>query len=370
MKSSLPAVLTASTNSGVKETPEDGIVHAVYQAYQHGRLLPRVLSKSNWKAEWQERLKIHTHGSQQEQLMVLRCAQLAGKARASAGIGDIAVSCQLFGFARSLGDRKELSEEGRLRCRLEVAAAEAYLDYYCGDFEQAQIKLFESLSAAQELEDRFGYELLHVHRIHLLNNLVKVRAREGHLTRAMELAAKIILYLQDKAIMSGVPGSWGAPYSRHLRMEDRQFLSGQLVAEIAAAVIAASTDELHHAFTLLLDRVDMDQFHPSWQPESYVWVRLKALRETSNDLPGYARRCLRYLEQGPGKAPLLWHLTALDVATACENLEKRDAAFFKYEVLTDIKAMHSLPRNIRTFIDRNLAGVPTECETAREPQHL
>jgi hypothetical protein len=355
VNSSQPALFPVIASSGFEHIAEAGIADILFDAYRQGRSAPRMTPKSDWKAGWQQRLKARTHCSLQDQFILLRSTQLAAKARSSAASGDIATACQLFGLAHSLISSKDLGHEGRLRCTLEVAAAEAYMDYFCGDFEQARTKLFDSLFAAQELEDRFGYDLFHIHRIHLLNNLVKVEARANRLSGALELAANIILYLQGKQSGLPVPGSWGSGYYKTMRNEDLQFLSGQLVNEIAAATVGIGSQALRPAFKVLAERVDLNVSHTSWQPEAYTWLQLKALREMSEGHLDYQQRCLPYLAAGPGASILLWHFTAFDVANTSETYGEHRASFFKREVLTDLQRIQALPRHVRAFVDRALA---------------
>jgi hypothetical protein len=137
-----------------------------------------------------------------------------------------------------------------------------------------------------------------------------------------------------------------------MRNEDLQFLSGQLVNEIAAATVGIASQVLRPAFKLFVARVDLNIPHISWQPEAHDWLQLKVLREMTEDHLDYQRHCLPYLAAGPGAGVLLWHFTAFDVAEICEG---QRASFFRREVLTDFQRIQALPRHVRAFVDRRLA---------------
>jgi hypothetical protein len=326
---------------------ESDIVSALHNAYRIGREQPRPTA-SSWKLGWQKNLR--TRSWERDQAPLARCTHFLGKARESAARGEIDSSCRLFGEARFWSRQPELSEEGRLLCKLELAAAEAYLDYFCNDFERARTRLQESMDADQELEDCFGYHLLHVHRIHLVNNRVKVEARAQDLPRAMELAASIYLYLLRQTDSLPVPGKWGAGYMDRLPVEALQFLCGQLTGEVAAALAGLSQTSAQNGFQLLVQRVNCEAPNESWHPDAQSWLQLKALWGREELLPQYLDRCIAYFTQGPRSGAVLWYLTALDVIKVCESLYGAKVAGFKQEVLAAANQIPSFSRHVRAVL--------------------
>src|SRR5947209_4413074 len=310
---------------------ESNLLSALHNAYRTGLTQPRRPAANTWKLGWQKNLK--TRSWDKDKLPLARCAHLFSTARESAARGEIETSCRLFGEARAWSNHPELSEEGRIMCRMELAAAEAYLDYYCSDFERAKSRLQESMDADQELEDRFGYHSLHVHRIHLVNNRVKVEARAQRLHEAMALAASVYLYLFKKADSLPVPGHWGPGYLERLPLDALQFLCGQLTGEVAAALAGLSPELAQSGLKVLLQQVNCNEPNESWHPDAQAWLQLKALWGREELLFEYLNHCVGYFAQGPGNGMVLWYLTTLDVLSACEKLYGVKTSAFKQEVL-------------------------------------
>jgi hypothetical protein len=335
---------------------EGDLLSALQNAYRTGRTQPRPPANA-WKIGWQKDLK--TRSWERDHGPLARCTHFLGKARESAARGEIEASCRLFGEARFWSEQTDLSEEGRLLCRMELAAAEAYLDYYCSDFERAKIRLQESMDADQELEDRFGYHLLHVHRIHLVNNRVKVEARAQKLTEAMELAASIYLYLFRKADSLPVPGHWGPACLERLPVEALQFLCGQLTGEVAAALAGLPPASAQSGLQVLLQRVNCDEPNESWHPDAQAWLQLKSLWSREELVFEYLNRCVSYFSQGPRSGATLWYLTTLDVLSACEKIYGSKVSDFRQEVLAAANQMPNFSRHVRAVLGQMEAQVRT-----------
>lgn len=332
---------------------EERIIAALHESYRTGLSQPKATANNEWRLGWHKNLT--SRSWERDRTAVALCTRYLEKARENATRGEIDASCRLFGEARVWSEHSDLSLEGRLLCKLELAAAEAYLDYYCGDYDQAKKRLMESMEADQRLEEEFGHRLLHVHRIHLVNNMVKLEARAGNLREAMDLAADVFLYVQKKTGSMPVAGNWGAAYLQHVPIEALQFLSAQLSGELAAALAGVPSASARGALEVLLERVDIEEQHASWYPEIGSWLQLKALSIREGQLLAYLNRCIPYFSRGRGKAPLLWYLTALDAITACEGYQSAGARLFRQQVIGDLMQITHFPRHIRAVVGQRQA---------------
>jgi hypothetical protein len=347
MEQHQPAFACGPNSSQLVDTSERTLMAAVHTAYRQGLQQPKMHEDYPWKVGWQQNLT--TREWETDKGAVRNCILHLGKARQSAIRGDIATSCQLFGLAHTFAESLELSEEGKLFCRAELAAAEAYLDYVCGDFKQANRRLVDSMAADQQLEDQFGHELLHIHRIHLVNNIVKVEACAGRLTSAMELAASVLLYLEGERDTIPAPGAWGPAYLARLPLDALWFLSCQLAIDIAVATAGLTTAQ-GAPWRTLTEAIEIHKCHRSWQTEVGEWFQLKDIAVRSRGKEPFLHECIAYLEKGPRRACLLWQMIVIDAVEASRALCGDDAYTFRKTMLADLGKLTSLPRHVRTLL--------------------
>lgn len=350
------------------EEDKTGVIHALHNAYRTGRSKPRSSSAEQWREQLQNSLTTSTW--EKDRPVLVRCGHYLNKARASAAAGETEAACLFFLKARLSAESKDLSAEGRLRAKTELAANEAYLEYCFGHFERAKQSLLVSMEAGQQMEQRFNSPFFHLHRIHLVNNMVKVEAAAQNLHGAMELAASVLLYLQQKAENLPVPGNWGSCYFREIPSDAIRFLTAQTTGEIAVALAGLPPSVVKKALQILLSRVKIDELCDSWQPEISAWLRLKLLMaDDEAQYAAYFARCIPYFSQGPGCTAGLWYLTALDVAAVCQPFHDSESSRLKQDIIADLRRMTHLPRRVRAIVNHLAAnleqpGSPAQVEIA------
>ncbi|HEY6967833.1 MAG TPA: hypothetical protein VJA94_01410 [Candidatus Angelobacter sp.] len=341
---------------------EGVIVDAVCQAYLQSCTQQPTPRAKQFKKHWEEQVQARANPS--DSVWYTKVMHFANQARQSALRGEIANSCKSFGRAHNLLASEALSAECKLRCQSDLAAAEAYLDYYCGDFEQAKRRLVEAMVADQALEDHYGYKFLHAHRIHLVNNTIKVEVHASRLPEAMKLAGNVFLYLMEKASSLPMPTAWGPEYACHLDLETRRFLTSQLAGEVAAATAGLKPAIVREALRTLFGPLNINETHEAFHPEIQTWLRLKELSIEDEEILTYLESCASYFALGPRSTAYFWHLTALDVANACESIHATEADLLRREAARELMKSGSLPRHLRKMLGQILKQMGAELQEA------
>src|SRR6185437_249757 len=91
-------------------------------------------------------------------------------------------------------DQPSLSGEVKLLCKTFTCAASAYVHYRSRSFTEANNLLLTAIACDDELE-RLGYEMLHAHRLHLVENILKIEIRAKNIKRAFEISGGLLSYL-------------------------------------------------------------------------------------------------------------------------------------------------------------------------------
>jgi hypothetical protein len=244
-------------------------------------------------------------------------------------------ACRCFGLARVLCGSPMLSVEGRLLCQSSLETAEAYLDYRLGDFEQAQSRLHQALASDSILEEEFGYKLLHVHRLHLINNLIRLEVQRKRLADAMELAGRLLSYLEGQSESLPAPGSWS---SGHLALQPPEMIAGifaQTCSEVGRALADLRTETARGALEILLCNIDLESAAGRWEPQARLWLQTKRAFVSGNSR-GFLQLCAALLAEGPAIAPTLWYTTAVDLAKFCELVPLPGAQSLRRKILQKV----------------------------------
>lgn len=345
------------------EEDQGGMIRTLHAAYRIGRSQPRSSSGEQWRLQLQNSLSTSTW--EKDQPILVRCGQYLNKARASAAGGENQAACVSFLQARLWAESEDLSAEGRLRAQIEISANKAYIEYCFGNFEGARRSLLATMKAGQHSEE--ASKSHHIHRIHLVNNMIKVEAAAQNLNRAMELAASVFLYLEQKTDTLPVEGDWGSSYFQETSSEAIRFLKLQTSGEIAVALAGLAPSEVRKALQVLSSHIDIRELHDSWLPEMSTWLNLKFLMTDEARHSAYLAGCIPYFSQGPGCAAGLWYLTALDVAAVCQPFRDSEALLLKREIIADLRAMQHFPRRVRGVVSR-LAATLGETDSSAQVQ--
>jgi len=261
---------------------------------------------------------------------------------------QVAMACRYFGEARMACASSQLSEEGRMFARSSLAAAEAYLDYRCDDFDRAQERLCESLAADEILETTYGHSILHVHRLHIVNNLIRVEVQRGNVEGALDLAARLLCYMQGASDDGPTPGRWGKSYRDALPRETLSAMFVQVIGEIGQALVGKKPEAARSLFAIVEGQLPEPDF-ALWHPLASDWFKVKSAY-VGGSMERYLRISSDYLGNGVGVAPALWRFVALDAVIAVDELPFPEAVELRREILRDALTWCGASARVRCLV--------------------
>ena len=277
-----------------------------------------------------------------EELKLLNlCNQYSGQGREAAVSGDLSIALRFFALASRMCVHPQFSAEGRLLALANREAAEAYLDFCCSDFEQAIVRMERALSLNAELELSCQYDLLFAQRIHLVGNLVRVRAFAGKMGEAMKLAADVLIYLSGQS--DEMPGYWRGEQRHAIEEDVIEWQTAQVLSEVALLSgmedSQSSINDIHSFFF----HSSVLSASESWSSELREWFLLKRLF-LANQREQFLHDSLLFLETGQQRWPLFWFTTIVDAARACLDDVGRQ---FREEIMQATRTWTYVPRAFR-----------------------
>lgn len=319
---------------------------SAYRKGLHRQCEPTLESE---RTQWVSALdrRVRSRLREPEFVLARLCKGYCNRLRRAALSNDVAGSCRYAGAARAIAAHASLDFEASLLCRAEVLGAEFYLDLACGDLRQAGERLLQALEIDQQLEDDFGYGLLHAHRIHLLSKLTQLEARSSGALCAMKTAAATLRYLQGRQGRLSVPGSWDPDRVGGLSPGIVLFLTRQLTTEIAGILLQESKDTVRDSAPLLQAAIPSRNANGLYDSMSYRWLSLKLLSSDASRTLPYLKNGARFLSDGPQCSLVLWHTCAIDIAERCTDLSLPNATSFRSTVLAGSSKIEHFPSRLR-----------------------
>jgi len=113
-----------------------------------------------------------------------------------------------FRAALKVEETYPLFLESKMVCQAAFHNGYAYVDYRRGDFDEAVRRVSLTLELEDALENRFGYAHYHIHRLHVLENLVRVYWGAGRAEDAVDLTASLLTYMNGASDNPGGAGDW------------------------------------------------------------------------------------------------------------------------------------------------------------------
>ena len=230
-------------------------------------------------------------------------------------------------------------------CTAFQIAAEAYVCYALDRFDEARELVYEAMRIDAELEQERGYSLLHLHRIQLLHNLVRVDERRGCSEEALLLCWQTLSYLQGHKQPLPGPAPWDV---RTISRIPCQLVSGmfnQVVAEMATILAGGDIDraEFVEAAANYL-HVTASTRSCGFRP-ALTWLDLKGSFFTSR--LQFVKECCDFLRAERSSHPTLWFATAFDLAVACKEMNPT-----QFDILALDLSFEPLPAKIQSALIR------------------
>ena len=311
------------------------------------------------------RAKVSGRVSSSEISLLDYIGHISGQGRKSASNGNIPESRRLFYDGRAVvSQAKDVSEETALICEVELGAAEAYLDCFSNNYEQARARLRESHAAAGRLDQYFGYSAMRAHQLHVLNNLIRVEALAGAYEKGFQVCSALLRYLGgvvDPGELEGtgwnVGKKWDSEWDSDGSVKD--FLISQTMHEVALLMTMIDHNTARREAGLCFENAVIARMSRAWPKALRAWFDLKCQFLTGGSVGMFLTKAQHFLQGEDGIAsPLLWFATALDVAAVCECLP--GGSGFQRELLEGpfCNSIPHLVPVVRLNISKRWARVP------------
>jgi hypothetical protein len=224
---------------------------------------------------------------------------------------DTATSERLLQTAWTAFDSPSLSREVKLLCKTFTCAASAYVHYKRDSFIEAINLLLAAIECDDELERR-GYEMLHAHRLHLIENILKSEIRAKNIKRAFEISGQLLSYLGGARSGLDFPGTWGpASIDKTPPLVIRTTFA-QVTNTIADSFFACQNNGIATFFDMAAQCLNMQMQRKHVDFRALTWLRAKR-RFLRGDFQGFLALCPLLISDGPSNTESLWFDVLFDL---------------------------------------------------------
>lgn len=231
-----------------------------------------------------------------------------------------------------------------------IEQAMAFYDVRCGDLNSAEARLERAMTDDTRLEQEFGYDLMHIGRIHTLHLWLRVQVAKGDVSTALETADSVLLYLHGGGKDLPFGTGWSPKIAAQIRPDLTAAMTFRICSEIGAIVQSLPQDEAQRALAAMpgLRQVTaMDAYD-----EIAVWCRAK-LAWSEGDVNEFFEAVVPALLAGRGQT-CLWYTLVLDAVSVAKNLRKQSGQLFAEDVAQRTQADTAdpviLPGQIRAML--------------------
>lgn len=238
-----------------------------------------------------------------------------------------------------------VNDETLLLCRSFFETAAAYVDCKCERWDRSAKRLLLALKIDKILEQECEYSVLHLHRIQLVHNFIRLYSRYRQ-EDAINLANAVVEYLTGNRQTLPIIGQWN---SSKLVSQYPEFIHAWLCEIIGEVGLLLAGQKLKNAKTLF------NQFQ-SWRllvceyesERLYQWCQIKHYFLDSN-IDNFIDLSSQFLVEGRDATSLtiLWYITVLDIMRFLEATHIETFCLFRDEVLKDIEEWEHCPRQIK-----------------------
>lgn len=262
--------------------------------------------------------------------------------------GEFEKARQLFNRGEAALKQFPVLEETALLAKTYWNAAVAYLQFRNGSSSEARGLLLEAMRCDQILENKFDYHIFHNHRVHMVQNLIRLEIGDGNLARAFETARDVLLYLAGVSDTIAFPGTWSQRCLDKLpRQLVRTMFAGILgdVAEALAGLEKESAKRLFSIFSALVH----GEITKGCHPRATSWLVAKD-RFLEGDQNAFLKAVAPLLSDGPCDTPNLWCSCLLDLCDICDSFGP-DGTAVKVAILSRAKEWTYVSRCLRRHFE-------------------
>jgi tetratricopeptide (TPR) repeat protein len=331
---------------------EKDLLHTVLVAFQQGIKKPIQNTSETSGEAFYRALQATTEARLplKEQLLVHKCREKSKQGLHAARRGHLATAKQLFEENRAIVSSKVYSLESRLICESFHKAAEAYLDYRCGNFDQARAHVHQALAIDFVLQEEYEYAILQLHRTQLAHNLMRIDARCERFENAMGLGCRLLSYLEGSSERLPGPRPWRSVKIVSLSAGLGAGMCNQITGEIALILAGRSYQDARNLFAIVEPHAQMEATSNCHHyPQAHAWLRIKQAF-LCNEVERFLKASSQFFADGRVDTPILWYASAVDLIALCARLKLPEAESVALQVARDILGCASLPQVFRTLL--------------------
>ncbi len=285
-----------------------------------------------------------------EQMLMRKCSSARKQGLQAARLGNLKTARQSLAEAREVINWGDLSPEGNLICQSFQLAAEAYIDYKYGDFDQAREKINQALHIDVELISKHNYDILHLHRVQLAHNIMRVEARRFCIIEALSIGLLTLEYLHGRTVTMPIPGKWTKDQLLPIPKSNIISMIVQVASELAlilADVKVINRKDLHGLFSINIHKHNqhLDFYHP----RVLDWLELKR-KFISSDSTMFFQLLPEFLSAGREEIPVLWYSAVSDFIYICTKLNICNPDVNEI-IKSDVNSWEYVPDRLLNFIN-------------------
>lgn len=253
--------------------------------------------------------------SQSDRNSVLRIQQEGQNGLFAARSKESDVARQHFSNGDKLLNTLQMSREARALANSFFAAQKAYFLYTQKKFSDAMTMLSHSFSNDLFLETECGLHILRMHRVQLINNWMRLDARQDCWRSALTLGCTILQYLEcpkDHRIRALAP-PWCQGWA-----DEFETIPTDLVVNIHAQIAAELVQTFHHAESGLASPAEvgrllgeLNSIESATQIDKWVQFQIARIDRGGGD---YFSTAISVVKHGRVPSAPLWKSVANDIA--------------------------------------------------------
>lgn len=221
----------------------------------------------------QERMEIRLKRDDLWLLHCIRCERDAALAEARRGRYNLS-SYYLY-KAKSVSGRL-LGVESRLIADTFYNSVRAYLAYKLREHGRAARCLEEALGLDSELEDRYGYSVMHAHKIQILHNFIRLCRQNNEYRNASYRISSLLKYIENTELPDE-GGCWGFLKVLSVPSTLLDALHLQVLGELCLLLAGQGDADLNDLFALSVSNYSGTLSEPSGTKAIAAWLLAKRL---------------------------------------------------------------------------------------------
>ncbi len=231
-----------------------------------------------------------------------------------------------------------------------IEQAMAFHDVRLGDLKSAEARLERAMAEDTRLEQDFGYDLMHIGRIHTLHLWVRVQAAKGDVSTALEAADAVLVYLHAGRESLPFGTGWSPKLAGQIQPDLVAAMTYRICSEIGTIMQPLSQTETRQYLSAMpgLQRVSA----LGGYDEITVWRDAK-LAWSEGQVYAFFELLVPALMAGRGQT-CLWYALVLDAVSVSKILRPQSGLLFAEDVAQrakeDIADSIILPGAIRAAL--------------------